>query len=335
LDLPDDARGPSYEFDPQGIGSISGGYVLNGATHQQDANGLLLGMPPQTKILTMRVGLGLQPWRKVVTRQAKSQSSASEWRPGDPSCDVIFNNVTDTADGAQVTLVMGPEDRGWNRRLVAVDTNGAFHLSTGGQGTPRQGSTTWTYTFRGLPLGQLQEFRIEIQPVHWVEFRGIRLNPKSTLPAPDPLRFATLREITTSDFIDFDTGKVMAEPPPGTNTVNPIEAITEIIGWMERSGLDAAVGIGELQPLGMTFVALEKEAWDSMRPTDLTTKLHQGAFRPNDLKPWKNGELPSTFGFRTREGGTGILQLLAFPPERSPGVTLRYKLIQRPTLAAR
>ena len=120
-------------------------------------------------------------------------------------------------------------------------------------------------------------------------------------------RFGPPREISTSNYIDFDTGKVMAEPPPGTNAVHPLEGITEIIGWMERSGLDVAVGIGELQPLGMNFVALEKEDWDSLRPTELTTKLRQHNFRPNELKPWKNGELPSTFGFWTREGGTGIL----------------------------
>ena len=334
VDLPEGTGGPSFEFEPQGIGSMSGGYVLKGATHQEDANGLLLGMPPQTGMLTMRAGFGLQSWRRVVSRETKSQSSSSEWRPGDPFWDVTFNNVTDTAEGAQVTVVMGPENRGWNRRVVAVDTNGTVHLSSNGQGTPREGSATWTYTFRNVRLEQLREFRIEVQPVHWVEFRNIRLNPKLQLPNPDPLRFGAPREISTSDFIDFDTGKVMAEPP-GTNVVHPLEGLGEIVGWMERSGLDAAVGIGELQPLGMNFVALENEDWDSLRPTELTTKLHQGTFRPNDLKPWKNGELPSTFGFRTREGGTGILQLLAFPPDRQPGVTLRYKLIQRPTLAAR
>jgi hypothetical protein len=333
LDLPGDGGGPSFEYEPQGIGGISGGYVLKGDTHMEDANGLLLGMPPHTKTLTMRFGFGLQPWRKVASRETKSQSSSSEWRPGDPFWDVNFNSVTDTADGAQVTVVMGPEDRGWYRRLVAVDTNGTVHVSASGHGTPREGSATWTYTFRGLRLEQLRELRIEVQPVHWVEFRNIRLNPKLPLPSPDPLRFGAPREISTSDYIDFDTGKVMVEPP-GTNIVHPLQGIGEIVGWMERSGLDAAVGTGELQPLGMNFVALEKQDWDSLSPTELTTKLHQGTFRPNELKPWKNGELPSTFGFRTREGGTGILQLLAFEGN-VPGATLRYKLIRRPTLAAR
>jgi hypothetical protein len=332
-DLPNGAIGPSFEFEPQGIGSISGGYVLKGATHAEGANGLLLGMPPQTKTLTMRVGFGLQPWRKVVSRGAQSQSSSSEWRPGDPSWDVNFNSVNDLADGAQVTVVMGPENRSWNRRVVAVDTNGTVHTSSIGQGTPRQGSATWTYAFRGVRLGQLEEFRVEVQPVHWVEFRNIRLNPKLPLPYPDRLRFGAPREISTSDFIDFDAGQVMVEPA-GTNSNNFFQGMTEIVGWMERSGLDAAVGNRELQPLGMTFVALENEHWESLSPTELTTKLHQGAFRPNELKPWKNGELPSTFGFRTREGGTGILQLLVFEADR-PGVTLRYKLIQRPTLEAR
>ncbi len=96
--------------------------------------------------------------------------------------------------------------------------------------------------------------------------------------------------------------------------------------------MDAAVGNGELQPLGMIFAPLENEDWDSLTPSGLTTRIHQRQFRPNVLKPWKNAQLPSTFGFRTREGGTGILQLLAFESDR-PGATLRYKLIERPVLA--
>jgi hypothetical protein len=270
--------------------------------------------------------------RTIVTREVHRQSSSSESRPDDPRWDANFNNVSDTTEGAQVTVVMRPENRSWNRRLVAADTNGTEHSYSMGTGTPSEGSTTWTYTFRKLPLEQVREFRIQVQPVHWVEFRNIRLNPTRSLPASERVKFAPAPEITSSDFIDFDTGKVMEEPPGAGRNV--FDSLSATVGWMERTGMDAAVGNGELQPLGMIFVALENEQWDSLRPTDLTTKLHQGTFRPNALKPWKNGQLPSTFGFRTREGGTGILQLVAFDPDR-PGVTLRYKLLQRPVLLAR
>jgi hypothetical protein len=101
---------------------------------------------------------------------------------------------------------------------------------------------------------------------------------------------------------------------------------------MERTGLDAVAGRGELLTRGMFCAAMENADWDSATPAQLTTKLHQATFLPHSLKPWKNGELPSTFAFRTREGGTGILQLLALAPDR-PEVTLRYKLLERPAPA--
>jgi len=327
-DLPDDARGPSLDFGGQ-VTSVSGGYVLKGDTHPRGANGVLIGIPPQLRTTDMRVGFGLQPWRVVATKDPRRQSSNAENLVHDPRWNVIFNNTADTKEGVQVTIVMKADDRNWNQRIVAVDTNGTEHSHSMGTGTPAGDSMAWTYTFRKLPLDQVREFRIEVQPVHWVAFRDIRLNPNQSLPAPKRIAFTPVREITTSDFIDFDTGNVMEEPP-GTGR-NVFDSLSATVGWMQRNGLDAAVGNGELQPLGMIFVALENSDWDSFTPTDLTTKLHQGNYVPHTLKPWKNGELPSTFGFRTREGGTGILQLVAFEPDR-PGVTLRYKLIKRPSL---
>ena len=328
-DLPD-VNGPFFEFDA-GVGSVSGGYVMQGDRHLERANGLLLAMPPKLKTVNVRVGLGLQPWRTVATRQAQNESSSSQSRPDDPPWGVIFNAVSDTAEGAQVTVVMSAENRLWQRRIVAVDTNGTERSYTSGQGTPVGESCTWTYTFRNFTLSHLREFQLQVQPVHWVEFRKVRLNPSRNLPTPRPIQFGPAREMTFSDFLDFDTGKVLEEPPDTGRNV--FDSLSPAVRWMERSGLDATAGNGELQALGMTFSALENQDWDELGPKGLTTRLHQSNFVSHSLKPWKNGQLPSTFGFRTREGGTGILQLLAFDPDR-PGVTLRYRLLQRLTLAA-
>jgi hypothetical protein len=330
-DLPEDVNGPFFEFDG-GVGNVSGGYVMQGDTELERATGLLLAMPPQLKTVNVRVGVGLQPWRAVATRRAQNESSSSQSRPEDPPWSVVFNAVSDTAEGAQVTVVMSADSRDWQRRLVAVDTNGTERSCTSGHGTSVGGSCTWTYTFRNLKVSQLREFQLQVQPVYWVEFRNVRLNPCRNLPPPRPIRFGPAHEITFSDFLDFDTGKVMEEPPDTGRNV--FDSLSPAVRWMERSGLDATAGNGELQALGMTFSALENQDWDELGPRGLTTRLHQSNFVSHSLKPWKDGQLPSTFGFRTREGGTGILQLLAFDPDR-PGVTLRYKLLQRPTLAAK
>jgi hypothetical protein len=81
----------------------------------------------------------------------------------------------------------------------------------------------------------------------------------------------------------------------------------------------------------MIFAALENDAWDDLPPRELLARLQSNQFRPPMLTPWKEGQLPSTFAFRTREGGAGILQLVELPKDR-PSVTLRYKLIRRQEL---
>jgi predicted Ser/Thr protein kinase len=329
VNLPPGADFPSFEIRPGG-GFCSGGEVVEGTNSINGACGLRLGVSPALNRIDLRMGFPLQAWRTISIHDPKTHSLRSESRPGDPRWDVVFNKASETSEGAQLTMVMGPENREWVRRIVAIDTNQVEHGYLEAAGTPTPDSMTWTYTFKGLSLSNVQDFRVQVRPLHWVEFPRLRLYPKRALPAPNRVLFGLERQVTFSDFIDFDSGKVQ-EPPAGT-TGNVFAGMAETVAWMERSGFDAAAGNGELQPLGMVFVGLENGQWDSLSPTELTTRLHQGMFKPTVLKPWKNGELPSTFGFRTREGGTGILQLLAFEKER-PGATLRFKLLQRPVFA--
>jgi hypothetical protein len=332
LDLPDGASGPTFDVRPSG-GYASGASILRNGTPLPGASGMRMGIPPDLKSVDLRMGFGLEPWRTIATHFPKKQSATAEARPGDPRWDVQFNSVSETTQGTQVTVVMAAENRNWNRRIVALDVENKEHSYTLGKGTPGTESSTWTYTFDKLPLAEVLELRIQVQPVYWVVFKNIRLNPNRPLPSAEPVVFSPAQQVSFTEYIDFDIGKVLEEPPGNSPSSNIFEGLGETVAWMERSGVDAAAGTGELKPLGMRFVALEPEQWNTVTPSELTARLHQGAFWPATLKPWKNGELPSTFGFRTREGGTGVLQLLAFDAAR-PGVTMRFKLLKWPASPA-
>lgn len=326
LELPAGASGPQFEITPN-RGSSGGGVVLKNGSLLPGGTALRAALNPGQKHMDVRVGVGLGEWRTIATREVARQSSTYERKPGDPHWETTFHSVSDTAEGAQVTVVMNADKADWTRRVVAIDTNGVEHPYVAGSGTPAGPSSTWTYTFRKLPLNTVKEFRVQVQPLHWVEFRKVRLLPEGPLPPAKPVVFEPTREISFSDFIDFDTGKIMQEP--AVPAQNIFDGMNETVAWMQRNGLDAAAGIGNLQPLGMTFAALSKEDWDTLTPGELVTKLHHGLFIPAKLEPWPKGELPSTFAFRTREGGTGILQLVGFAEER-PEAAIRYKLLRRP-----
>jgi hypothetical protein len=152
-----------------------------------------------------------------------------------------------------------------------------------------------------------------------------RKSAPATLRA-DSNTYSAERKMAVSSFIDFDTGKV-SEEPLRTNTTGNFLAIGETLAWMESNGFDAAAANDAIEPLGMLFVPLEAGEWDTLAPKDLHARFAlKGGFRPARL----SSEQGSTFGFRTREGGTGILQLLASQTSEF-GVTLRYKLAQAAT----
>lgn len=95
----------------------------------------------------------------------------------------------DNAGSAQVTMVSAKESSDWFSRLIAVDTSGAEHFEGSGATTnsvgiwvtPKVNTKTWTYTFHSLPLSAVQEFRVQVQPVHWIAFRDAALRPREQI----------------------------------------------------------------------------------------------------------------------------------------------------------
>lgn len=184
VDLPAGAGGVYYESEPSAtIGS--GGEVFFNGQHVEQVQPLRLALDPKAKTLTLRMGFGLAAWRTIVTRLANSSTTTSTSAPGDPNWRLMFHEVTETpTDGARVTLIQSKEHRNWKMRVVALDTNGVVHDYSSGSGTPAEGTMTWTYKFPGLRLAELKEFQIQVRPVHWVEFRNIKLFPNEPVPSP-------------------------------------------------------------------------------------------------------------------------------------------------------
>jgi hypothetical protein len=64
-----------------------------------------------------------------------------------------------------------------------------------------------------------------------------------------------------------------------------------------------------------------------MSPERLRFILRELGSMPDELQPPMK-ELPVTIGFRTREGATGVLQVIAYSGDR-PGATIRFKKLDR------
>jgi hypothetical protein len=326
-DLPEGASFVGTEADPVS-GSGSGGAVFLNGRRVQGGWQARFAWEPSVRSASVSVGHALQDWRTIATHDARYQSRQHRL-VNDPNWTVNFHHrPTDTRDGSQIAVVFGPENRLWSHRMVAIDTNGLEHAYSNADGTPVQKLTLWTFTFRQLPLEAVKEFQLQVRPVHWVEFRDIALSPRSPVPPPIPARFGPVMERTFSELIDFDTGKTSGYPPaqPGAN---PFEGLGENVLWMQENGFDAEAGVGELHVVNMEFVALENADWDTLTASQVSDRLDRGSrFAPRNLKPLQENRLPSTFVFRTREGGIGLLQLVSFDTARSKA-TVRYKLVSK------
>jgi hypothetical protein len=313
-----------------GAPAFRGGKPLSGAIQARIAS------KPSARKADIQVGFGLDGWRTIGLIAADGRSQDHMRQPGDPYWRVNFHHEPiDTADGAQMAVVFGPDSRMWQHQFVVADTNGVEHAASNSQGTPiggitgqgkpLEGLTLWTFKFHGLRLAQLKEFRVQVRPVHWVEFPDVALAPRSTLPRIVPPSFGPVVERSFTGVIDFDTG-VTTNFTLGALRGYPA-AVSNMDTRMQQNGFDAAAGVSdELQTLDMDFVLLENADWDTLSAAELTKRVYRNYYHPAKVKP-QNGS--TTFGFRTREHGVGILRLVAYSGRGMPGTTLRYKLVQR------
>ena len=127
----------------------------------------------------------------------------------------------------------------------------------------------------------------------------------------------------TNSLIDLDSGRLFTPPPGGADW-----------NWQLTNGIDAFgdpanANFPRLLATSGTVVVTEPvNAWENSSASDVrrvATPLSPTT--PGGIVLDSKGELPVTFIFRTREGGMGLLQVLA-QAENPRGVKIRYKLVQ-------
>ena len=331
-DLPDDSDGPKLKFLPSGGFSAGGelmreGRVLDGGWPVRAA------FQPRALKTTMRLGFSLTAWQTMSTHDRSGQNSTSHGLPGVPDLHALVHQIGENAGHAQVTMLLGKENEDWNVRVVAVDTNGVEHTAHGGTGTPMEATTVWTYDFNSLPLPSTREFRVQVRPVHWVEFKDIALVPrdrsrvgKSTRTFK-PTAFGQVKEAHITELFDFDRG-LAGVFPTGKDGTKFYHGIERNPSWSQNHGYDVDAGTNELRLLQMPIADITREEWDHLDPTEITERLNQRLYHPSRLPPLNNTKLPEFHAFRTRDNAMGLLQVLSFEEGR-PGATVRYKLVER------
>jgi hypothetical protein len=285
-----------------------------------------IAWPTNLQTATIRIGLGVGEWRTLSRHEPVSRSTIWNRDRANPDLGIELHSATDSSDGVQATFVLSKTDKNWNVRMIAVDTNGVEHASTKPTESTTAGVRVWTYNFKGLQLRATQEIRVQAQQVHWVQFHNVALFPVRQVPPPLKTRFGPITETRFTDLLDLDTGKLASFPVGNSNQSLP-EGIAANVAWMQEHGFDAEARVQTIGFLGTRITYLDARDWDSVTPSRLRYLLGDSGSMPEELDP-PIKSLPVTVGFRTREGATGILQVLAYAVGR-PGATVRFKQIMR------
>ncbi|HSH17689.1 MAG TPA: hypothetical protein VLD18_16735, partial [Verrucomicrobiae bacterium] len=204
----------TYEFEPS-AGISAGGQVWQNGEKIAGGWPMVAAWAHVTNQATLRFGLRFDNWRNVaVFMPNKPSRTETSTVSGDPKWIANLNHYSDDGSNTLVTAVLNRESRHWRMRLVAVDGDGKQHFYHRANVTPAESTETWTCTFPNLTVDRIEKFQVQVQPVHWVEFRNVPLQPAGPLP-PIPTREVVTKVTDQPAVEDPRTGAWFAELPGG------------------------------------------------------------------------------------------------------------------------
>ena len=232
--LPEGASDPIWRFDPAAGAKAIGGPPALADQPVEDLRTAAVQFPSTARATTLKLGLGWGPWETVAASgdphslgtmicplPARREPLAPESpaSPGSTAKDgsdgyVSFSQAAEK-EGNAVINVAHPLS-GWDTRVVAVARDDQEQVSTrqaSGNGSLQQ----QTVTFSHLPLAQVKEFRFQVRPYRWVEFRHVSLEPghqtqvevvdsRTSLPTNAGIQ-------ATGEFRPYSVGPLQAPPP--------------------------------------------------------------------------------------------------------------------------
>jgi hypothetical protein len=135
------------------------------------------------------------------------------------------------------------------------------------------------------------------------------------------------RVVPSDGLIDFDTGNVSEIPSVAVREELDQDRYQGAT-WMRKNGIDLRAAGNALIWYDATFTSLRSEDWDTLTPSELKGRLENGSTANPPITQTVSKMLLLTDGFKTREGGLGILQISGFA-DNPRGVKIRYKLVQQ------
>ncbi|UCD51928.1 MAG: hypothetical protein JSW27_04680 [Phycisphaerales bacterium] len=155
---------------------------------------------------------------------------------------------------------------------------------------------------------------------------------KPVAPAYGPIQTVTLRIVdpqgadAEDGAVDLDTGQILSMP---TDVLTLSAA--EMLAWLEENGIDAIArktdeGYG-LIGVGLVFWTWSPGSWAGDDALEVRQDMAAASFQPRRPLLYQEGQYQYVFPFRTREGGIGMLQMVAVDTAAGT-LEFRYRMVQ-------
>ncbi|MBI1176621.1 protein kinase [bacterium] len=313
------------------------------------------GIPPSAVNVQLDYAAGpLQNTRSVAT-----DFSGMMVLEGEAQLTAVGSN---SSGKAFVTLTIDSDKLGARRfGALALATDGRELIPSGHSRNYTPGSRLTTETFEfDLPLDQLKEFQIGTRAIRTARWKDVKLPPIAVPTAENrsalkerqesfgPVVDCAVPEPFPPDFVwfDLDAHKLVSLTsyfkPRWNAVLEGNYSETEMRDYNAEfkrvkvdSGVDISARIDGIPPgfgrmpgvvhKDMVVVPVDDSKWETITPDELRATLAGHPVSGMPAMEYRADHF-STYAFRTLEGGTGIIQLLAFS-SRPRSIHIRYRLL--------
>ncbi len=168
--LGSDASSPDFVFEGHSVAGGGTGPAVNGQPFPGGFH-YAVSFPRSLKKTMIRAGVAIDPWQ-TLAHTGNSGSADISLARGGQSVKVTFLGAIEDKKGNTVLNVTHNIEN-HDLRAVAVDAGGKEHPSLLSNKTRESLSAT----FVNVPLDRIREFRFQVRPYRWTEFKNVPLEP--------------------------------------------------------------------------------------------------------------------------------------------------------------
>ncbi len=360
----DDASQPVTKYEPESVRGMGSSFWSINPKSKERMFVQAIACAPEAKQVNVRLGIADGDWQVIKSLEAGPNNHGGDSKTsGEDGIWVAQFQVVKGKSGDVALSFLYSRREEWETRMVAVKSDGST--------MPLSYNQSDSDLHHGLvsllenEFSQIRWIQLQRRKYQWMEFRNVSLESghptqlqirDAAASNNDPQTAKAFREVfghlmgnkqpafgpvierVVTDAIDFDSGKLMDLPLPhplGDRDPARYEWFNskESSAWKRQHGIDAVNGNHVLISANLQLMKLDEKEWSTISADELLRRILAQSATDSFESTHK------TFGFKTREGGMGILQIMedrvaSAPATQLPGVKIRYKLAQQPPVVS-